>query len=67
MKSEEFKKKEYGVCFTSNDGKEVHIVGQYIMRESAEESARKHRASGNKNVFIVERYVTDWIRSNAKG
>lgn len=61
-KSKELRK-EYGVCFTSNDGKEVHIVGQYIMRESAEESARKHRASGNRNVFIVERDVTEWRAS----
>ena len=63
MKSEEFKKKEYGVCFTSNDGKEIHIGGHYIMRESAEASAKKHRSYGNRNVFIVERDVTEWRAS----
>ena len=53
-------KKEYGVCFTSNDGKETHIAGHYMMRESAEGSAEKHVANGNINVFVVEREVTEW-------
>jgi hypothetical protein len=53
-------KTEYGICFTSNDGKETHIVGHYSIRESAEASAEKHRKNGNRDVFIVERNVTDW-------
>lgn len=61
-KSKELRK-EYGVCFTSNNGTEIHIGGHYIMRESAEASAKKHRSYGNRNVFIVERDVTEWRRS----
>ena len=56
-------KKEYGVCFTSNDGKETHISGHYTIRESAEESAKKHRQNGNKDVFVIVREVTEWKRA----
>lgn len=52
--------KEYGICFTSNDGKEIHIAGHYRIRESAETSADNHRKNGNKNVFVVVREVTEW-------
>ena len=58
--------KEYGVCFTSNDGKEVHIVGHYQLKASAEASAKKHRAYGNRNVYIVVRDVTKWERAKSE-
>ena len=57
-------KKEYAVCFTSNDGKETNIAGHYMMKETAEESARKHRQNGNKDVFVIVREVTEWKRSD---
>ena len=52
--------KEYGICITSNDGKEVHLIGHYKMKESAEESAKRHRQNGNKNVFVIVREVSEW-------
>lgn len=52
--------KEYGVHFKSNDGKEEHIIGHYSKREDAEKSAKKHKQNGNRNVYIVERDVTEW-------
>lgn len=57
-------KKEYAVCFTSNDGKETNISGHYMMKESAEESARRHRKNGNKDVFVIVREVTEWKRAD---
>lgn len=56
-------RKEYGICFTSNDGKETHITGHYTLKDSAEESAKRHRECGNLNVFVIERKVSEWKRS----
>ena len=54
--------KEYGVHAKSNDGKEEHTGGSYRTAERAEVFARKCRENGNRDVYVVERDVTEWRR-----
>ena len=53
---------EYGVHAKSNDGKEEHTGGRYRTVESAEAFAQKCRRNGNRDVYVVERDVTEWRR-----
>lgn len=57
-------RKEYGVHFKSNDGKEEHIGGHYTTPERAATYAEKCRRNGNRDVYIVVRNVTAWERNN---
>ena len=57
-------RKEYGVHFKSNDGKEEHIGGHYTTPERAGAYAEKCRRNGNRDVYIVVRNVTAWERNN---
>ena len=53
---------EYAVHFVSNDGSEEHITGHFASENEAYESAGRKIAFGNKDVYIVAREVTEWIR-----
>lgn len=54
--------KEYGVHRKSSDGKAEATGGCYRTAQGAEAFARKCRESGNRDVYIVERDVTEWRR-----
>lgn len=53
---------EYAVHIRSNDGKQEHYLGHYTTLRDAEECAEKRRSWGNRNVYIVEREVSEWKR-----
>ena len=58
--------KEYAVHITSNDGTEEHHLGHYTKMSDAKERAKTRESYGNKDVYVVEREVTEWIKSKDK-
>ena len=55
--------KEYAVHITSNDGTEEHYLGHYTKLSDAKERAKMRESYGNKDVYVVEREVTEWAKS----
>ena len=56
-------RKEYGIHFKSNDGKEAHITGHYADPDDAKKAANRHTRIGNRDVYVVVRDVTEWGRA----
>ena len=54
--------KEYAIHFKSNDGSEEHILGHYPTHEKAEERMMVHKECGNRDVYIMVRDVTEWVK-----
>lgn len=58
--------KEYAVHIVSNDGTEEHYLGHYIKLSQAKEAAERRKGYGNRDVYIAEREVTEWVKSKDK-
>ena len=58
--------KEYAIHFKSNDGSEEHILGHYQTHEKAEERMKFHKECGNRDVYIMVRDVTEWVKEGAE-
>lgn len=52
--------KEYSVHIISNDGTEEHYLGHYKKLADAKEHAKIRSSYGNRDVYVVEREVTEW-------
>lgn len=55
--------KEYAVHIISNDGTEEHFLGHYTKLSQAKEAAERRKGYGNRDVYIAEREVTEWVKS----
>lgn len=58
--------KEYAVHIISNDGTEEHVLGHYTKLSKAKERAKIRESYGNRDVYVVEREVTEWVRTEDK-
>ena len=58
--------KEYSVHIISNDGTEEHYLGHYPKLSQAKKHAKTREGYGNRDVYVAEREVTEWIKSKDK-
>lgn len=58
--------KEYAVHIVSNDGTEEHILGRYTKFSEAKDHARRRTGFGNRDVYVVERDVTEWTKTKRR-
>ena len=55
--------KKYAVHIISNDGTEEHFLGHYKRRSVADDAAKKRKGFGNRDVYVVEREVSEWVKA----